>query len=109
MLTYEYLCKNEDCKYNFEIKQSIQSNSIVICPECKLETLQRVSYPSTIFDASPKTVGSLAEKNTSNLGRYGRENLWQTQKEKKIKAWETAREELSKKLPSGASIPHAPE
>lgn len=33
MPVYEYRCKN--CKYQFEIKQSIHDKPVEICPKCK--------------------------------------------------------------------------
>ena len=37
---YDYLCKN--CNHSFEVFQSIKEEPLIVCPKCKLETIQRL-------------------------------------------------------------------
>jgi hypothetical protein len=50
-----------------------------------------------VFDSTPKTVGSLAERNNVGLGRYQVDAIKQNRIEKKKKA----REVFAESLPSG--------
>lgn len=69
MLTYEYEC--QECKYNFETRQSIKDKPLVECPQCKSQTLERIIGSDIIFiDKTPRTLGTLAEKNTRKMGSY---------------------------------------
>jgi putative FmdB family regulatory protein len=71
MPTYEYICDNSKCCYNFEIHQSMADDSLVECPECGNETLRRKIFtPFCFVKGEPKTVGHIASRNTENMGRY---------------------------------------
>jgi putative FmdB family regulatory protein len=109
MPTYLYRCKLESCQHEFETYHSIKADYLVNCPHCEQPTLSVIPFAvGVLVKDEPKTIGSLAEKNTDKLGRYGREDLWAKIDQNKKDAKEAAREELSKKLPSGASLPEIP-
>ena len=42
MPTYDYVCENLDCKYEFEHFQTMMSNHLSNCPECLQNTLKRL-------------------------------------------------------------------
>lgn len=48
MITYEYQCKNENCKHAFEIKQRINDERLKECPVCNGE-VQRLISSGTSF------------------------------------------------------------
>lgn len=105
MPTYHYRCANQNCLYEFETYQSIKDDALETCMSCSEKTLHRVIYAAQVFSRQePKTLGALAEQNTSKLGRYEKENLYQNMKERKAMAKKAAAEELQKKLPSGAKV-----
>src|SRR5690554_5877645 len=68
MPVYEYQCGN--CEGYLEAVQGYHDSPLVTCPECKTDTLQRQLFAPTIFDATPKTLGSTAERNNTSLGKY---------------------------------------
>lgn len=39
------------------------------CPECGGE-IRRLLHPPTVFDATPKTIGAMADRNADKGGRY---------------------------------------
>jgi len=47
--------------------QSIRDDALTSCPKCKSGDYRRVLHPPTIFDATPRTLGALADRNTSKL------------------------------------------
>ena len=83
MITYEYECEN--CKYNFEVQQSIKDDAFTVCPECEHETLHRViNTPLYIrVVGEPTTIGQLAERNTKRMSTEQIEALQQKHKTKK--------------------------
>lgn len=70
MPTYDFEC--EPCAYITEVRQSINGPSTLECPICKQETLKKVfiSAPTMFVRGEPSTIGQLAERNTSKLGKY---------------------------------------
>lgn len=48
MITYEYECKNENCKHTFEVKQRISDERLKECPVCSGE-VQRLISSGTSF------------------------------------------------------------
>lgn len=73
MITYEYEC--QDCKYVFEHQQSIKDTTrLKECPKCHKETLERlIGNGLMVIDKTPKTLGTLAEKNARKMGTYKKE------------------------------------
>ncbi len=63
-----YQCSNEDCNHYFEVKQGYHDKRKTKCPACKKKTLFQVFCAPVV--SVPKTVGSLAEKNTKLMGKY---------------------------------------
>lgn len=41
-MTYEYLCKDENCKHKWEAQQKISEEPLTTCPKCAQETAQRL-------------------------------------------------------------------
>lgn len=70
MPTYDFEC--EPCAYITEIRQTADSPSVLKCPICEQETLKKVfiSAPTMFFRGEATTVGQLAERNTTKLGKY---------------------------------------
>ena len=72
MVTRLYFCKN--CEHEFETVQPMDEKLLKKCPKCKKNKL--IQDLSGNFHGSViqyNTVGSLAEKNTKELGHYGRQ------------------------------------
>lgn len=72
MVTRLYYCKN--CEHEFETVQPMHEELKTKCPKCKKNKL--IQDLSGSFHGSViqyNTVGSLAEKNTKELGTYGRQ------------------------------------
>lgn len=42
MVTYEHICTDEDCKYEWEDEYSIHDNPPKVCPKCGKETAKRL-------------------------------------------------------------------
>jgi putative FmdB family regulatory protein len=71
MPTYEYICDNSNCCYNFEIQQSMSEDSLIECPECGNPTLRKkFGTPFCFAKGEPTTVGHAAARNTENMGKY---------------------------------------
>ena len=110
-MRFDYLCAN--CKHEFEIEQRISDDILKLCPECQTEGLERVILEAPlVFDMTPKTVGTLCERNTKEMGTYGREEKRRVHAEKKKEARKAAKAEMQKNLPAGAKLaedkPHQP-
>jgi len=72
MVTRLYYCKN--CEHEFETVQPMNEELKTKCPKCKKQKL--IQDLSGSFHGSViqyNTVGSIAEKNTRELGTYGRQ------------------------------------
>lgn len=41
-MTYEHICKDKDCAYEWEDEYSIKDDPPTTCPKCKKETAQRL-------------------------------------------------------------------
>lgn len=93
MVTRVYFCKS--CDYEFETVQPMNEALKKKCPECGKHTLvQDLSGGFHGYVKQYNSVGSIAEKNTRELGTYGREA-----KEAEIKAKDKAMlEERNAKL-----------
>ena len=70
MPTYDFEC--EKCAYYTEIKQGFEDPSTHTCPHCGEKTLVKVfiNPPSISVRGEPTTIGHLAERNTSKMGKY---------------------------------------
>lgn len=96
-MIYQYECDN--CGKNFEIQQSIHDKSLTKCPQCKKNKLYRIIFaPYIINHTEPSNVVSLAERNTSKMGKYELET--KRRKDSVDRRVDT----LSQKLPRGAEI-----
>lgn len=62
MPIYTYQCST--CDFTEDVFQSIKSESLTTCSQCQGEGYARVLYPPTVFDTTPKTFGSIADRNT---------------------------------------------
>jgi len=96
MPTYEYEC--EKCKIRFEISHSIKQPPLEDCPKCKaVKSLERlISEPFMIIDKTPKTLGSMADKNNRTMGKYKLEDKIQENIDRKNKAQDKLLEESEK-------------
>lgn len=89
MPVYEYLCG--ECSARYDVVQSIRDDSLVTCQYCHEDGLSRVLYPPIVFDTTPKTLGSQADKN--EVGRtYYNDKLKHDHAESKKKGRERLRE-----------------
>ena len=80
-----------------------------ICPECETEGLYRVIHAvHCSVRQDPKTVGAIADRNTSKMSNAHKSEMYEKQEYNKQLARARAREELAAKLPTGASIPNPP-
>ena len=67
MPLYEYGC--DDCRFCFEARQSMSEDALTECPECGGH-VRRFLFPPTVFDATPRTIGGVADRNSDKGGRY---------------------------------------
>lgn len=81
-MLYDYGCHH--CGEILEdIKQSIHDEALVQCPSCGKNSLERVPYGGLgAFVKDAKTIGQLADKNWSKLGRYKQSEIEETNKNK---------------------------
>jgi len=49
MPTYDYICKNKNCKHEWSFEQKITEQAIKTCPLCKKEAAQRLISGGTGF------------------------------------------------------------
>ena len=70
MPLYDFECKK--CKYYDEVRQAYDAASIIECPCCNEKTLRKVfiNAPSISVRGEPNTIGQLADRNTSKMGHY---------------------------------------
>jgi len=105
MPVYSYVCPTHQV---FEVVTSIKNyKPVVKCPQCS-KKCQRdiVGDAETLVhggDSTPKTLGSLADKQTSNMGDEQKRELW-----KKHNAYRYEGEP-SKELPAGMERIQRPE
>ena len=86
MVSRQYYCKG--CEHEFETSQPMNEELLTKCPKCKKKKL--IQDLSGNFHGSViqyNTVASIAEKNSRDLGNYGRQAKEQEiiEKEKSIK------------------------
>lgn len=67
-----------------DVYQSIKDDAITECPKCCKNTLERVLYGglATFIKGRRNTIGQVAEKNWSALGKYKQSEIETQQKEK---------------------------
>jgi len=73
-----YQC--EACDHYFEITQGYHDKRKKKCPACKKNKLYQVFCAPTV--SIPKSVGSLADKNTREMGKYKFQKLEKEQAER---------------------------
>jgi len=93
MPTYEYKCQS--CGHELETFQHFNDDPLKTCPNCNKDELARViSGGLASFVNSPRTLGSLAERNASRMSSELKERMREQQ--------ETRRDEvLYEQLPAG--------
>lgn len=101
MPNYGFQCYLEDggCDHIFEIKCSMEeiSNKSPKCPNChKKKSVFRLFNDVYVYDGTPKTVGSLAERNCDKMSDDQRHAIANKHK--------TVKPKFSPKLPEGASL-----
>ena len=107
MPNYHYACKNPVCETEFEIQQSMKDSPLRLCQACKSESLERVIYAATAFvRGEPKTLGLLADRNTSKMSSMERADKAEADAQHKKAANAAARNELRAK---GMNIPEPTE
>ena len=74
MPLYDFEC--EPCAYYTELRQKMNDPSLLKCPICEQETLQKVfiNAPHTFVRGEAKTIGQLAEHNYKNMGFYEKQD-----------------------------------
>jgi len=98
-MIYEYECPK--CG-SFEVVQSIHDEALTKC-ECG-QPIERIVTGGLGFRGDPRTLGTLAERNTAKLGHYERESKFQAEnealKKKKEKApwWRPNTTGINRKL-----------
>ena len=66
MPNYEYECQH--CKHVLEVHQSFDEAPLTLCPECSHNALLRcISVPLLVKSDTPRTIGTLAERNSKYL------------------------------------------
>lgn len=66
MVNYIYECSQ--CNRQHRISHSIKSPPLTRCPDCKTNTLFRVIHAVTVIDATPKTLGGYADRQSTKMG-----------------------------------------
>lgn len=88
----------DTCQIDYEVKRTFAEGVPTICDQCG-EAAHQIYHPFYAMSSTPKTLGTLAEKNTSRLGTYERDKLYKQQAESKERARKEARKQM--KLPQG--------
>ena len=102
MPEYHYKCNS--CEFEFLLSHSIHQKLLTDCPNCKEISLSTVIYPVYFFDKTPKTVGSLAEKQRKERGHYGAEAADFKIKQEQEQMRKDRIKALEKSMPKGAKI-----
>lgn len=101
MINRYYFCKN--CDHEFETVQPMNEKLKKKCPKCKKNKLaQDLSGNFNFSIKTYSTIISVAEKNTKELGTYGREAKEQAFKQKEENIKKQRREKLEQ---MGYSVP----
>ena len=98
-----YFCTDELCNYSYEIYQNLSDGIDRICPSCNKESLFQDLTGVHGSTSDPKTVGSLAERNASKMGKAGIERA-EYEREKKIETEKKKNREKILKANPGAKI-----
>jgi len=77
MPLYDYECRK--CVYYTEIKQEMFDDPISTCPNCGEDSLIKViiNPPAVFVRGETGTIGQLADRNTSRMGKYELEDKQQ--------------------------------
>jgi len=107
MINYDYICKS--CGHELkDVLQSIKDEPLTLCEECGEHSLSRVIFGGrAAFVENVTTIGSLADKNTKNLGHYQRSEVEEKANNSRRKKTETiysknataTREQINKMSP----------
>jgi putative FmdB family regulatory protein len=92
MPTYQYKCKS--CEKEFEIFQHMYDTPILSCPTCDGKVFRIISFSFSVV--TPRTLGGLADKNSSAISDDQKEELARKNKTQKT-------ESIYKELPKGMS------
>src|SRR3990167_6329169 len=92
MNIYVYRCN--ECTHEYEIEQRITEKPISLCPSCGQQTCERLICEPIVIDMGAKTLGGLADKNTSKMGKYELEDKRQSKTERNKIAKKTILEEM---------------
>ena len=100
MPIYEYACANEKCETDtFLTHQSFKDEPLEICPFCEGRFLRRLISVPTVIVKNQNTLGSVADKNTSELGLYERQEKNRQLQESRLNA-----NKYVGKVPDGATV-----
>lgn len=102
MPTYEYECTNKKCKHQLEVYQGFNDAVLEVCPKCGKKKLKKLISGGLGFYMSGRTVGAVADKNSSAFSSDFKEHLKNKNKTKKV-------DTLSAKLGDKAKIEKPPE
>lgn len=94
MPTYQYECR--DCEHQLEQSQNFSDSPLVSCPNCNKDSLFRVVTGGIGFFCQNRTVGIVAEKNSS---RFSEDSKHAIESKNRVKV-----DKISAKLPDGAKI-----
>ncbi len=98
MPIYDYEC--EYCGHQVkDVYQSFKSDPLTLCEQCGRNTLSRIPYAPHVFvKGEPTTLGQLAEKNSSRMGKAMVEDSNAKDKESKKSALAEAKKEMRSKI-----------
>lgn len=68
MPLYHYRCSH--CGVDYDVVESIKDDPHKACKGCDVEAAERVLHPFILIDATPKTLGGMADKNEGPGRRY---------------------------------------
>jgi putative FmdB family regulatory protein len=102
MPLYDYECKS--CGQQEEVFQKFEEEPLSECPDCKEQEFRRVILQAPMaFVKGCNTVGWLADKNSKEMGRYGREERSAqdgSEQKKKVKETREMHKKLNKMTPA---------
>lgn len=86
MPNYGFCCTNDTCQYEFDVFAGMSeiSDLKISCPECSA-TAARDYSQIRIYDGTPRTVGSIADRNSAQFSDDYKEHLIEKHKTKKVK------------------------
>jgi len=97
-MRYDYECKKEDCQFEFEVEQRISARRLRKCPACGSKSLERIILQAPMSYMAGRTIGTLADRQTSDLKQ-------QSETKRLLDAKQTRIDAVRKKMPEGAILP----